>query len=189
MNVFNRVVVVLLLILWLVAVLAVAAFPSELVRVVQANLDGMAGGLVAVETSHFWLYLAGRVLLVLVTVFLTALLLWAELRPHTPRGVKIQTAAGSDAEVTTDSVARRLAWQIDQLPDIVSVRPHVYVRKVGIDVLLELRTSPDVDVPGLTDEIVNLSRQLITERMGLKVGKVEVRVEHAPYQERDEAEA
>jgi len=34
-----------------------------------------------------------------------------------------------------------------------------------------------------TDEVVGVTREVITERMGLQLGKVEVRIKHAPYQE------
>jgi len=34
-----------------------------------------------------------------------------------------------------------------------------------------------------TDEVVAVTREVITERMGLQAGKIEVRIKHAAYQE------
>ena len=34
-----------------------------------------------------------------------------------------------------------------------------------------------------TDEVVAVVREVVQERMGLQLGKVSVRIKHAPYQE------
>jgi hypothetical protein len=34
-----------------------------------------------------------------------------------------------------------------------------------------------------TDEVVGVVKEVVTERMGLQLGKVQVRIKHAPYQE------
>ena len=33
------------------------------------------------------------------------------------------------------------------------------------------------------DEVVAVTREVITERMGMQLGKVEVRIKHVPYQD------
>ena len=33
------------------------------------------------------------------------------------------------------------------------------------------------------DEVVGVVKEVVTERMGLQLGKVQVRIKHAPYQE------
>jgi hypothetical protein len=184
MNIFNRIVIVLLLVVLLALAALVAAFPPEAVRIAQRGLEAVGAFFATLETSYFWLYVAGRVLLVLVAVLIVGLLLWAEIRPRRPRAVKLSTEAGSQAAVTTDSVARRLTWHIDQLTDVVSVTPIVSARGKAVDVVLNLETSPEIDVPMKTDEVVAVTREVIGERMGLQIGKVEVHITHAPYQDK-----
>ena len=48
---------------------------------------------------------------------------------------------------------------------------------------LDLETRPEVDVPMKTDEVVGVAREVITERMGLQLGRIDVRINHAPYEE------
>jgi hypothetical protein len=135
------------------------------------------------ETSHYWLYVAGRIGLLIVALVAFGLLLWLELWPRRPKAVRVHTEAGSQATVTADSVARRLAWHVDQLADVISATPRVTAHGRSVDVVLELETNPEIDVPMKTDEVVAVAREVITDRMGMQLGKVEVRIRHAPYQD------
>jgi hypothetical protein len=67
------------------------------------------------------------------------------------------------------------------LPDVVKVSPRINGRSRGVDVDLILETSPDIDVPMKTEEVIEVTREIIVERMGLKLGKVQVKIKHAPY--------
>jgi hypothetical protein len=181
MNVFNRITTILLFFLLLALIIVVAVLPKESVAAAQRGLETVAAFLTQAEGSYYWLYSASRILLVALAIFLVMLLLWAELRPRGPKAVKVHTEAGSQATVTADSVARRLAWHIDQLADVISVAPKVSARGKSVDVILELETRPEIDVPKKTDEVVAVAREVITERMGMQAGKIEVRIKHAPY--------
>ena len=48
---------------------------------------------------------------------------------------------------------------------------------------LDVQTRPEIDVPMKTDEIVSVAKEVITERMGLQLGKIQVHIDHAPYTE------
>ena len=61
------------------------------------------------------------------------------------------------------------------------VSPRIYGRSRGVDVNLLLETSPEIDVPMKTEEVMQVTREVIVERMGLKLGKVDVKIKHAPY--------
>ena len=183
MNIFNRIVTVLLLLLLLALIGLVAVLPTETVAAVQRGLENTGAFLTQLESSYYWLYIAGRVILAALAVVLLGLLLWAELRPRRVQAVRIHTEGGSQATVTADSVARRLAWHVDQLADVISVTPKVSARGRAVDVLLDVETRPEIDVPMKTDEVVAVAREVITERMGLQAGKIEVRIKHAAYQD------
>ncbi|MCX6032943.1 MAG: alkaline shock response membrane anchor protein AmaP [Chloroflexi bacterium] len=183
MNVFNRILTILLLLVLLALLVVFAAVPRESVTAVQRGLENAGAFVTQAESAYYWLFIAARIVLGVLAVLLFGWLLWAELRPHRPRAVRVHTEAGSQATVTTDSVGRRLAWHIDQLADVISVTPRVSARGKAVDVLLELETRPEIDVPMKTDEVVSVAREVITERMGLQAGKIEVRIKHAAYQE------
>ncbi len=183
MNVFNRIVVILLLLVLLALVILVAVFPIEAAGYAAQGIEAARAFIANLEATYYVLYVAARIALIAGAVILFGLLLWAELRPRRPKAVRVQTDAGSQATVTTDSVARRLSWHIDQLADVISVTPQVTAHGKSVDVLLDLETSPEIDVPMKTDEVVGVAREVITERMGMQLGKIQVRIKHAPYQE------
>ncbi|MGQ9491685.1 MAG: hypothetical protein ACUVR4_05705 [Anaerolineae bacterium] len=183
MNIFNRIVVVLLLFALLALILTVAVFPLEAVTIAGNALTATGAFFQRAQAEAFWLFTVGRVLAVLLAVIVFGLLLWGELKPKRPKAVQVRTESGSRATVTTDSVARRLAWHIDQLADVITVTPEVTAAGHAVNVLLNLETRPEIDVPMKTDEVVAVAREVITERMGLQLGKIDVRIKHAPYQE------
>ncbi|OIO91507.1 MAG: hypothetical protein AUK03_10945 [Anaerolineae bacterium CG2_30_64_16] len=181
MNVFNRILTVLLLLVLLALALALAVFPTETLTIAGRGLENATGLLSTLEKTYYVIYVVGRIALVVIALLLFGLLLWGELRPHRPKAVKVHTDAGSQATVTTDSVSRRLAWHVDQLADVISVTPRVTAHGQSVDVTLDVETSPEIDVPMKTDEVVAVTREIIQDRMGMQLGKVEVRIKHAPY--------
>lgn len=183
MNIFNRVLVVLLLILLLALAVLIAVLPIQTALAVESGLRNFREFLNNAEKSYFWLYTIARVALVLLALVIVLPLLWGELKPRRPKAVYVLTETGSKASVTTDSVARRLAWHIDQLADVISVTPQVTASGKAVNVVLNLETQPEIDVPMKTDEVVRVAREVIVDRMGLQLGKVDVRIKHAPYQD------
>jgi len=181
MNVFNRLVIIVLLVLIIALTIIVAVVPKESLSLV-ASFFGWARDGVEYYRVHNWaVFAAGRVLIGGGIVLLCLILLWLELRRPRRKTVRVQKLAGGEAQITTDSIAQRLAYNIDQLPDVVKVTPQIYGRSRGVDVDLLLETSPEIDVPMKTEEVLQVTREILEERMGLKLGKVQVKIKHAPF--------
>jgi hypothetical protein len=183
MNVFNRVVVVVLLLALLAGIIYVALQPAQAVQYTQTGVTSVGTFFNNAEKASRWLFAGGRILLGLAAVVLICWLLWKELKPRRPKTVKIHTEGNSNATITTESVSKRLAWHIDQLADVISVTPEVTAFGRSVNVMVNLETRPEIDVPMKTDEVVGVVKEVVTERMGLQLGKVQVRIKHAPYQE------
>lgn len=183
MNVFNKLIVIILLLVLLVVCLTFALAPVEALATGETALRNAAGGVRNFQAAQSLLFGLARVALAVLAIVVVFPLLWQELKRRRPRAVRVVTEGGSQASVTTDSVSRRLAWHIDQLADVVSVEPHVSGGGKAVNVRLDVQTRPEVDVPMKTDEIVSVAKEVITERMGLQLGKVEVHIDHAPYTE------
>jgi hypothetical protein len=49
-----------------------------------------------------------------------------------------------------------------------------------VDVTLDVQVHPAVDLPLKTDEITQVTREVIQERMGISVGKVRVKMQDGP---------
>lgn len=183
MNTFNKLIVIILLIVLLALCLLLALFPIQTLQAAEAALGRAAAWLQTLQVQAPWLYGLGRVALAVVGLVVVLPLLWQQLRRRRPRSVHVVTESGTAASVNTDAVARRLAWHIDQLADVVSVEPHVSGGGKAVNVRLEVQTRPEIDVPMKTDEIVSVAKEVITERMGLQLGKIQVHIDHAPYTE------
>jgi hypothetical protein len=108
-------------------------------------------------------------------------LLWLEVRRPRTKTIKVQKVSGGEAELTTDSIASRLEYNIDQLADVNKVKPTISSGRKGVLVDLELETSPEIEVPMKTEEVQELTKDIIENRMGLKLDTVRVVIRHAPY--------
>ncbi|MBC7236858.1 MAG: hypothetical protein H5T69_13545 [Chloroflexi bacterium] len=75
-----------------------------------------------------------------------------------------------------------MEYRIDELPGVRSANTHIVSRGRDVDVAIDLDTSPSVNIPVLTDQIVNLAHEIVEKQLGVKIhGKVNIRVRHEPY--------
>ena len=181
MNVFNRVVMIVLILLAMVGLLILTAAPLSTLAVLIQFLETARVGLEAMYASGPLIFVAAQVAIGLAIVLIFGTLLGLEVRRGRPAMVQVTTAEGGRANVLLDSVAMRLAYHLDQLADVISVTPHVRAKGNVVYVDLDVETSPDVEVPMKTQEILHVTREVIEERMGLKLGRAEIRIRHAPY--------
>ena len=182
MNVLNRLIMVLLLLLIIVATALYVIVPQETLRLVATTFDWLYQGTVNyMNSGQRLMFAGGRVLAGGILVLACLILLWLELRQPRKKTIRVQKLSGGEAHIAISSIEQRLAYNIDQLPDVVKVNPSIIGRTRGVDIDLLLETSPDIDVPMKTEEVMEVTREVIVERMGIKLGKVQVKMKHAPY--------
>jgi len=174
MNIFNRVVAVLLFVKLMIVVPIILILPAQIAGLAQRYLGAVSSGL---NLFHK----AVLVLVGIMVFIICGLVLYLEFRRPSRKRVRLQSATGGEVEVAIESIAQRLEYRVDQLPDVVKVRPEVKPRRSSVDVVLNLETSPDIDVPAKTEEVYQVAREVVEQRMGLKLGKIQVNVKHAPY--------
>ena len=182
-NAFNRIVVVLLWVASLTAIGYATVFPN---RVIASILDFLSQAqlfLRVQQAANGTNFLIGQVAVGTVAVLIFGSLLWLELWPRRQRGVRLQTVSGGSVELDTGSIARRLSWHLDQLADVITVFPDVKSRGNAVDIELEVETAPDIDVPMKTDEVVEVTRDIVEEGMGLRLGRLDVRMRHVPFED------
>ncbi len=181
MNAFNRIVAVILWLSLLALSIYLALFSLEAVAQIQTGLNTVVGWLATQQSNAPTNFMIARIAFGIVMVILLVMLLWLEVRPQRPKGVRIRTSDGS-AELDPSSISRRLEWHLDQLADVITVIPIVKSRGESVDINLEIETAPDIDVAMKTDEVVEVTRDLVEQDMGLKLGKLDVRMRHAPFE-------
>ncbi len=181
MNVFNRVAMILLLLIALVGGVLVALFPLTTLFIVDQWATTLYNALATLYMTNPWMFYIAQGVTVVGLVLLLGTLLLLEIRRGRPRMVTVVTEEGHQAAIDLDSVAMRLAYHLSQVADVVEAKPQVRARGNALYVTAVVVTSPDIDVPMKTQEILHLLREVVEERMGLRLGKAEVRLKHGPY--------
>ena len=167
MNIVNRIVISIVLILVLVGVTAVCLFPDPFIaRLVSfidwLELDGLGARL---ELVHR-LILIGVAAMVDVVLLLFLVL---ELRRPKAKAVRVQQVDGGTAMLTADSIRGRLGFYIAGLEDVVSVKPKVQIKRDKVMVAVDVRTSATVNVPAKAQEVVSIIRMVVVETLGLEL--------------------
>jgi hypothetical protein len=180
MNIFNRFLAIIFAFILLVGILALAVTPLATLSWLRDGLDRFQQSLALQQSLNPTLFIIARLVVVLVVVLLFVAFLLAEWPRRAQPAVRLQTSTGA-AAVTTESVARRLRWHLDQLADVIAVEPTVRPHGDRVDVFLEVETSPVIEVPMKTEEVMLVAREVVEERMGLKLGRLDVRIRHSEY--------
>jgi hypothetical protein len=181
MNIFNRLIMLLLLLLIIVLTAVVAIAPAPSLDLTAKFFQWTYQNANAYNSSDWAYFAAGRVIIGGAIVIVCLLLLWLELRRPRKKTIRAQKMEGGEAHIAIESIAQRLAYNIDKLPDVIKVSPRINGRPRGVDIDLLLETTPDIDIPMKTEEVLQVTKEVVVERMGLKLGKVQVKIKHAPY--------
>ena len=178
MNLINRVIILLGLIVVLVLVTVLCLFPRESIQ----QLVAFAGWLEGIEPR---IMLQDRLILIAIAVVVDLVLIFLiflELRRPEPKSVRIQRVEGGTALLSSDSIQKRLAFYIDGLSEVVNVKPKVQVKKDTVKVAVDVQTAANVDLPSKAREIVSVIRMVVTETMGLRLhGEPQVNIRTGSY--------
>ncbi|MBI2952818.1 MAG: alkaline shock response membrane anchor protein AmaP [Chloroflexi bacterium] len=169
MNLFNRVVVVLVLLALFVSTVILAILPEQMVNFIQTAFTPSA------YTP------LGRIVLILIAAvvgIVCVLLVYAEIKPERPKGVRLTQVKGGAAELSTESIAGRIRQAAEAMPDIRKVTPAVVSHGSRVDIRIELLANPGVDVSLKASEVVQTIRDLVERDIGVKVGKLRVNIKY-----------
>ena len=176
MNVLNRIVMVVGIVLGLALSIWVMVMPLDAAYIARANVEYFEASLF--DDQFFFLFLVG----VGVAEFLLLVLLWLEVRRPRRKTVRIKTQGGGRAELGIESVGQSLEFRIDELAGVRKVQPRVTSRGRDVEVRIDLDTSPSVNIPVLTDQIVDLCHDIVEGQLGVRIhNKVRVNIKHEPY--------
>ncbi|MBC7231687.1 MAG: alkaline shock response membrane anchor protein AmaP [Chloroflexi bacterium] len=177
MSAFNRAVVLLQILLLVVLLIISAVVPNTVLERLIYTLQQAQDTLVTRWPMSYVFFLVVDVLL----IFLLIVLLWLEVRPQAKKTLTVRTISGTQAEVSTASVAQGLQYRLNEISDVFKVRPVVRGKRGGVDVLLDIETSAEIDIPSKVEEVSQAARDLIEHKMGLKVAKIKVQLKQVPH--------
>lgn len=184
-NRVNRAIVIVELVLAIVLMPVVVVMLLSLSPALVDTWAGLANGVLVGPTAS---YTQAIGIAVAVLIFIIAIvLLVLEIQRPGLSGLRVQQVSDGEVNVTAEAITQRLQNEILRIPDVTKARSHVVAAKKGlVDLFLQVETSPDVNIPEKTQEIIGAARHLTEEKIGLKLGKVQVQVDHSkPPKERD----
>lgn len=182
MNLFNRIVIIVLLVVFMVLCPLVLLLPEQAelalqygANVIQWNLDWLNGLTPAAQVAiRLLMAVVGLIAFLIGLLFLVLEII--RLRRST---VKLKDEGG---ELMVDSVAGHLAYHIDTLADVLRVKPTVTSKGKAVRTTLYVETSPGISVPAKSAEIRQRARQIIEEQMGLQIdGEIRVIIKPVAY--------
>ena len=179
MNFINRTLIVLQLLFSIVLAIGLIVLLLFYRQNVSNTLAGLGTALVSGPNAPLTQLIC--IALAAISGLIAVLFLILELQRPPLRRLKVQEVMGGEAEITAEAIVHRIEHAVSQIPDVTRVRPHIVATKKGnvVDLFLEVETNPDVNVPQKTQEVLTTARAVLEEKMGLKVGKVQVRLDHA----------
>jgi len=175
MNLFNRVLVILLAVLGLAGgVASIAAMlmaPEEVLAYFEAWITYF-------RADYLWQLAWTGVAFGGILSLVSLALLILEFGPRRSRLVQLTQVGGGQGYLTVESVSQRVRQEVEALPEIKSARPRVTSRGREVDVYLELRTDLGAAISAKTEEVCQVVRQTVEQGLGIKLRRLDVEVQH-----------
>lgn len=159
MNLFNRIITIISLLVTTVLVLGMLLIPSDL-------LTSWLGYLFSLVNT---MQPALRALISLIFILIVLLILWLELRRPGARTVEVARSTGGRIHITTSHVEERIAEQVDAMSGIIQVKVRVSGRDNGVVARIDVLAAPNLDLVTKGEDIAAKTREVVQDQLGLKM--------------------
>jgi hypothetical protein len=162
MNTFNRVVLVVLCLLLIVAAVWVIVLtwtiPNRSINWLQDAASWLDDNDGDIEKALLTTISASIGLIATIVVLI-------ELIPRRGPDVKVTDLSRGDATLSTAAIGQRIEEAVCQVPNVAEVRASVKARKKGVLVGLDLQVDPDANLATVTDEACQVAEDVLTNRV------------------------
>jgi hypothetical protein len=182
MNVFNRIVIILLILTTIILIPTALILPEQAESALRYGADVIRANLEWMDSLAPSARIGMRLMLAAIgmVVFLVGLLFLA-LEVVRIRRKTVRLVDGS-GELMMDSVSGHLAYYIDTMPDVLRVNPTVKSKGKSVRTSLYVETLPGVNMIDKSNEISATARQILEDELGLQVdGDIKVVIKPVPY--------
>lgn len=168
MNVLNRILVVLGLLIALPLGMAMCIAPIPLLEAIGQALDSWRAWLDTIPgMSRFLL----GILFALAWMVISLLLLILELRRPPRRLVRVERVDGGTVEVNLKTITDHLAHELEQQPGVLRARPQASVRRRAVAVEIDLEMAGDMEIPAQASHIIEVVRRVVEEKVGVRLAE------------------
>jgi uncharacterized alkaline shock family protein YloU len=168
MNTFNRVALVLLLLLAMVLCSVAFIVPLQTLQTVAVQADALADLLARVRPV---VRLPVGILVAVIIDLIGILLIVLEVRRPRVKSIQVEQASGGEVTLSVASIADQLKAEIDKLPEILQVKPKVSAKRNGVMVEVDAKIAAETGVPNKAERIVETIRHVVEQKMGLKLAR------------------
>ncbi|MEA3310166.1 MAG: alkaline shock response membrane anchor protein AmaP [Chloroflexota bacterium] len=176
MNTFNRIVIVILLLVLISLFSMFFVIPHSVLTNTGAWMQGLGEQL---WNMNPWLRLPVGILLALLFDALAGFIIYLEVR-RTEKFITVQNVAGGEATISEKSIIQQIKSQVGTVPEVSKVAPQVKSQRGGVKTRVEVLVNAGADVPALASEMVGLIKQVVEGDLGLKLAQApQVRIKVA----------
>ncbi len=174
LNTLNRVVIVILCLVLMVALTALLIAPSMIL--------GSLGRWMVDWGDYFqrqdtWLRLGIGVAIAAVVDIILAIIIYLEVRRGRVRFIRVQQVAGGMANISTDSVTELLEHRLDTQSGVIQVDPSIRARGNRVEAKVAVGVARGTNVPEIANQLIKTIQTVLTDELGLQIaGQPEVRV-------------
>lgn len=187
MNVVNRIVVVVALLVLIPICTVLLLLPLQVLGVLQGQLAAVADVLGQLIP---WTLLVGGILFALTLDIILVLIVFVEVRRPTRKAIRVDRAAGGEVQISVASISDRLEYEVDQIASVLRSKAKVSARRRGVLIEIDVETASGVNVPEKAEQIVETVRHVAEDQVGLKMArKPKVRLRTIPYPHAPKAKA
>ncbi len=177
MNIFNRFILVLLLLGLILTLTVVLIFPGQIITIIGQFLVDWGQYFAWVDQQQQLLRLAISIGTAVIVDLVLVLLIYLEIKPKRKRFIKVEQVNGGKAMVSLDSIVRQLLYRLDPLPGVVKVTPAISPKGDKIQVRLDIMVTRELAVPQMADHLISTAKQAISDDLGLVItGEPQIRI-------------
>lgn len=169
MNIFNRFILVILLLGLIVVLTAVFVFPDQILPVVGQFLVDWGKYFAWVDQEQQLLRLGISIGLAVIVDLILALMIFLEIKPKRKRFIKVEQVSGGKATVSLDSITRQLLYRLDPLPGVVKVSPTIRPKGDKIQASIDVMVTRELAVPQMADQLISTAKQALADDLGLVI--------------------
>lgn len=166
MNVLNRILVVVGLLLALPLGIALCVVPIPILGFAEQAVNNLASWL---STTSVWARILLGLLFALAWTVICVLLLILELRRPPRRMVRVERVDGGAVDVNLKTVTDHISYELEQLPGVLRARPRASVRRNAVAVEVDVETAGDLTIPAQAAQIVDVIRHAVEEKVGVRL--------------------
>ncbi|MBL7063241.1 MAG: alkaline shock response membrane anchor protein AmaP [Anaerolineae bacterium] len=179
MNTVNRILLAILLLVAIPLCTILLVLPVPVLEAAGWQLAALVNSL---ELLDPFVRVSLGILFALALDIIFVLLIILEVRRPTPKAIRVEKTAGGEVLISVASIADRLKYEVDQLSGVLRSKSKVSAKRSGVVVELDVEMAAGINVPEKADQIVEAARQVVEEKMGLKLARPpKVNLRAIPY--------